>query len=619
MNIESESKKLQALFHGIDTKYIVPPYQRDYAWKDEHIDELWADLISAWKSDSPHFMGAVLLNSEKDASKSSHEIVDGQQRLATFTILFSTIRDICTLFISEPNNNAFEKIDSKGNKNKEKAENAKRKSSELVSYFDGDHNYFIQLNEKDHPVFFEKILKEGKPLLTKDERGTFKKENRIIKAKKVVSGYICDEFLELANAFDELDQFLKFCMTKLIFLQIKVKTDSDAYLLFETLNDRGAELSVADLIKNRLFLACAENESLKKRIIKKWENIVDHLLPTSRYGIQDFLRFYWIAFHANTTKKEIYDKIKRYITDNPSKVEELVDSWTKSAEYFSKITSKNLIYPYGKTGYKLLSSDQFYAEINTLGYSVCYPVLLAAFKGNPDYLTKLLPVIVSFLFKVITICNYKAGRAEQVFQKVLKMIKDSSPLNEIIDCFKSNDVSDAEVQLKTKEDTFEKNDIPKYLLSKIHEHLAGSGIRLSNDVQVEHVFPIKHDKWASFNRHGRSYDQIIYSIGNMTLLESSINQSVQNDIFKNKVQFYKKTRKAGRKSIPGSAIELTYEIYNEYKSSKRSWSIEWIDERTQRFAELACQIWKITVPATAPASTARRATKMSRTKSSTKI
>src|SRR5690606_9978089 len=86
------------IFGDTDAYYQVPDYQRPYRWHDEHVEQLWDDLFSSFRSwtfhkkeDDSYFLGSIILIKSKDSDH--YDIVDGQQRLTTLTILFSVIRD----------------------------------------------------------------------------------------------------------------------------------------------------------------------------------------------------------------------------------------------------------------------------------------------------------------------------------------------------------------------------------------------------------------------------------------------------------------------------------------------------------------------------------------------
>ena len=91
--ITATERNLGAVFSD-EYYFQIPLYQRPYAWTTEHVDELLDDLIDAMRrdEDTPYFLGSIVLIKSDDDPKS--EVVDGQQRLTTLTMLFCALRDI---------------------------------------------------------------------------------------------------------------------------------------------------------------------------------------------------------------------------------------------------------------------------------------------------------------------------------------------------------------------------------------------------------------------------------------------------------------------------------------------------------------------------------------------
>ncbi len=588
MQITPHPATIEKIFTGVDTSYQVPHYQRDYAWTLDNISELWSDILSAWGANAEYFVGAIVLNEENRRAASAWEIVDGQQRLASITVLLSVVRDISSAYKADPGHPAFTALDKTDSANEMKAERALRKSESLIVHTAEPDNYYLKLNDKDQPIFFDRVQKPGPALLESSGRRINKSDARIVKAKKQLSSAIIETFLCEKDGFVKLDAFLTFCITKLVLLRIDVKSDDDAYLLFETLNDRGLDLSIADLVKNRLLLSCGADATKRARIYSKWETVTASL-KTSRYQPQDFLRFYWIAFHGSTTKREIYARIKRHLTDIED-VETLVDEWVEDANFFARITAKEFTYPPGSISYAVGSEDQYYAEINSLRYSICYPLLIYLNRKRPELLSSVLPAIISFMFRLISIAGFAGSRAEKSCLEALKEARSGSDIGKILSHFRDGEIADTKFISRIVDNTIEENDIARYFLAKLHEHGGGVGLRLTRDAHLEHVLPIDSSKWSRFDTKGKSLDDWIYSVGNMTLLERPLNSSIQNDVFSKKVRCFGKQK--GRRAAPNTtAIPMTYEIALRHRVTGKSWSAEWIRERAQNFAKAACEVW----------------------------
>lgn len=586
MQIQSDPQTLERIFTGVSTRYAVPHYQRDYTWNLDQWAELWNDITTAFNANREYFLGSFVLNTENLESQGIYEIVDGQQRLSTFTILFSVIRDLARHYGQNPTNCAYSAMGLTQQSNTDKASRAATKASTLVVHLSEPDNYFLRLNDKDQPTFHEKIQKDGAPLLSKEERQTYKAESRLTKGKKFFTRKVLEEFLNDDQGFVQLEKFVTFCMTKLILLRIAVGSDNDAYLLFETLNDRGLDLSISDLVKNRLLLGCDGNDDKKKRVLEKWNDLISRL-SKSRFQPHDYLRFYWCAFEEKCTKKELYRLIRDKLAEGDG--EHLLDQWVESSEFFFEITDRNLRFPHNSLS--LGSTQCSYAELNTLGYSVYIPLFLYLNRHRPTLLAQIAGPSASYLFRVITVGSFSAGRAESRFEKIQEAVERGDPDVAILGIFAQDpEAADDKFGERIRTQRFEDNKAARHFLSKWHLHENGEGHPLNHDVHLEHVLPQKDDAWPSFDLSGRAREDWVYSIGNMTLLEQGLNKSVQASPFSMKVARY---RQRDQENTEGSAIPMTYRIASVHTEHSRDWDHEWIIERSEVFAMGAPEKWPL--------------------------
>jgi uncharacterized protein with ParB-like and HNH nuclease domain len=112
VNINPESKKLQAIFHGLGTQYKVPRYQRDYSWTKDQIEQLWSDLTGAFRANQDYFLGSIVVMPEESGGDDNvFQIVDGQQRLTTSTILLCAIRDMARQYVDRMSTPWFASVD----------------------------------------------------------------------------------------------------------------------------------------------------------------------------------------------------------------------------------------------------------------------------------------------------------------------------------------------------------------------------------------------------------------------------------------------------------------------------------------------------------------------------
>ena len=298
---------------GNGKKYVVPIYQRDYSWIAENWEDLWEDILLVnEKEEAVHYMGAIVLQSGENKEFS---IIDGQQRLVTITILaLACIKKIKDL--------AENNIDKEANEERVRL---------LSTKFIGDkdpasltHFSKLRLNENNDSFFQTYITlftKPKTPVLR-----TFKDSNKLLlKAFEFFYEKI-NKYFENNHKGEEIAKFLtEIIAEKLMFIQIIVEDELRAYTVFETLNSRGARLTVTDLLKNYLFSLASKVDI--PHVQKQWDRIVNVI------GLDDFpvfLRHYWISKNKFIRQEHLYKNIRLQVK-NVNDLFELLDQLETNA------------------------------------------------------------------------------------------------------------------------------------------------------------------------------------------------------------------------------------------------------------------------------------------------
>ncbi|TIL20468.1 MAG: DUF262 domain-containing protein [Mesorhizobium sp.] len=237
-------------------RFFIPKYQREYVWRKENWEALFNDL-----EDSPkgHFLGSIIcVNNQRDTLAGGRlELIDGQQRFTTITLLF------CSLYNKIK---AYPEIDDELN-----VELVNLKNRIFVK---GSSQWRFEPSEQaQNKADFQKILSDQFPKLVAAPKNTSYFGNRRI-AKAFA--YFRDRLQTLSHG-DALALLDK--LKAAILVKIEVPSHSDAFVLFETINNRGIPLSAIDIIKNNLL---AELDKLPDygidRAFDDWKDLID-LLP----------------------------------------------------------------------------------------------------------------------------------------------------------------------------------------------------------------------------------------------------------------------------------------------------------------------------------------------------
>jgi len=350
MSIESRLMSFGELLKG-NSSYSVPAFQRDYSWSETEVEQLWTDLISTIDEDrAQHFIGAIVVD---NSNRPKLVLIDGQQRLATISVLFCVMRDLAQ---QNGDNQLHQALsdDYLGSLNRRT-----RKTDPKLS-----------LNENNDEFYQENILgnKSAKQLQDLLKKRTLVKSNRLLTQAYLFLREKVQERInnvgEFAEALIELEECVR---DKFITILISVEDLGNAYLIFETLNDRGLELSVSDLLKNYIF---SRAERRLDDVKKKWSETNGAL---GKLDVTKFIRHYWLSNYGVVREKDLYRAVSSKVKSSSS-VFSLVKQLHNAAEIYGAFEdSENPLWDtYGSE----LKDD--IERLALFKVSQCYPVLLAA-------------------------------------------------------------------------------------------------------------------------------------------------------------------------------------------------------------------------------------------------
>lgn len=546
--------------------YFVPQFQRDYSWEQDHLDDLWNDLMNTYTKGDGHYMGSIVLQIKNDQNEKQYWIIDGQQRFTTLSLLaLATINKIKNL--------ANDGIEKESNTERadllmkqyigQKDPSSLHYSSKLFLNENNDGFYQQRLLTFREPVNYSKLIDSDKLLwdayqfLTKNINDLFAKET---------SGEKIAAFLTRT-----VGELLKF-------IQITVEDELNAYTVFETLNSRGVELTSTDLLKNYLFSLVAKSKNDLQAVKLQWQKIINSI------GLRDFpifLRYYLNARSSLVTKDQLFKSVKRIVTKDQD-VLDLLDHLEKYAyTYNALFNSEDELWQNDKQIKEDVSSLQLFRV------SVCHPLLMAAYDklGIAEFKRVLHGVmIISFRYNVIG--KLQTNELEKTYSRVaIKVyngeIKNANAvIDELKDIYISDDTFRSYFELKSFNTTnSQQKKIVRYILYKIEGQLQ-NGIKTDysiDDGTIEHILPENMtDHWKQIFSE-EEHSQVVYLLGNLTLLEPKLNskEAGQNP-FSEKVKTYTKSQ---------------YSLSNTIKGEE--WSTKMIKHRQSGLGKTAAGIWKL--------------------------
>lgn len=563
LNTDTEDLK-ELLSNG--KSYSVPPYQRDYSWKQEHWEDLWEDLANVEANREDHYMGAIVLES---GERKQFRVIDGQQRMATLSILILACVDHLYALANEG-------VDALANK-----ERAVLLESSYLGAKDPTSLRItpkLKLNANDDDFFQLNLAQRKAP--QGGVRGLRDSERLLWECFQFFKGKVQEKFSRTKRG-EEVAAFVGEIVTeRLVFISVRVQDQLSAYTVFETLNARGLELTETDLLKNYLLsLADWLSKSQMEPVLRQWARI------TARVGIASFPEF--LRHHLNSQRdyvrqKQLFKTIKRDVT-SLDHVFELLDRLERDAAWFEALNDHA-----GQFWLDYQGAKEQVRVLNLFGVSQYTPLVLAAKDvfTAPQDLVEVLRYCATISVRFNGVSRRSTHILEEIYNRAALAVRggDATTLPTIRQALRAIYIPDEEfeadfaaLRLRNRGTAGRRL---RYILAKIERQLSGADITDEGmTATVEHILPENPSEigWDHFKpeAHERSYERI----GNYSLLERGLNgQQAGNGSFAQKQAVY---------------------AQSQYRTSKdltrlNEWTEEAIARRQAEMALVAKAVWALT-------------------------
>ncbi|WP_018591640.1 DUF262 domain-containing protein [Terrisporobacter glycolicus] len=573
----------------------IPRYQRDYSWEKKEVSEFINDILKGLKivdskvKTSDYFFGTALLAGNNEEQGGELEVIDGQQRITTMTILLSAL---AKTFYEIPEKKLGDKV------------------WEYVMAEDDDGDIYNILSTDTKGDFFEYLIQmkgkckknpvdeeQERILLAYDEfRSILSEENLKKRLEKIhkSESFRDIEYVELLKGIRH-----QLIGSKIICIIVTDRKDSNT--IFEILNGRGKKLDSIDIIKNTIFKEL-NTVNPTDHAYNVWCNIKDNLLhEDSAVEFPVFFNHYWKSKYKNSSENEIYSDFINLVNKSGYK------DFIEDMEYMSKIYMK-LLFParqhYGnKQQYDYIVEHLEYFN-NTLDVSQVRIALLSLFSCRFTYkyievhkksmfvenekgilsgkkFKEILTYLHQFHFVYIGLCGKRGSALTNKFTNFSKCLfnsKTKDEVNKAIDNLKQeldsiypsySEFEEAFIKLEFREKSVKRktnkvkknNMLSKYVLYNIEKYYSDEDVQKRNG-SVEHILPENKEDENTFN------------IGNLILLENYINSKIGDDEFSKKIDAYDE-----------SDYKFINKFIEEYKSVKE-FNKNKIEERAKKLAKV---------------------------------
>ncbi len=533
----------------------IPTYQREYSWDEVELEDFWADLAATVAENDVHFFGQVVIHNDEDKKL---YVIDGQQRTITSVVFLRALQKIYT------ENNVIRDTEDAKSIVSEIATligRKTRKSNDLhLVLGNDDRDYFITNIQTGYPDPTKKEKKKSQDRMRKAFLYFESKLNQSIEG-------LCEE----DEILDKLETIYIAFKDNFRILYMEATRLNEAFIIFETLNARGKDLETADLLKNYIFSKVND----VKEAERKWSEMIlnlDGIDPTK------FIRHLWNSANDFSREKELYKRIVKNL-----------NTPRRSKQFLEEMAAFALVYHdlYSPTECNYFSDNSLkesLVALKNMKASAFYPIVLALYAQQnfkESDIAEIVQTIETYVFRNFSIGGKVANSSEVFFARIAKDISD-----QVL-------ISKRDIQMRIREtmidDTlFESlftmwkgsnsatdKFIIRYVFRKIHDKLSPTSevVLDNNKVHIEHIMPQEGTLWTDVSKE--EHDSNLWRLGNLALLDATLNREQQNKPFTDKKNFFAQ-----------SAIRP-----NEDIAIQSCWGKKEIESRQAQLAKYALEIW----------------------------
>lgn len=563
--------------------YAIPRYQREYTWSRAQWDALFEDLLD---NELHYFLGSIIcINQSQDAlTMQSLELVDGQQRMTTLSLLLAAIYQS---YRTLPNLGMDQQIELHNLKHKlvlKKKQDQPRLIPQVQN--NNQQDYFAVLGQTG-------ILDDVETVPNAGNRRVMKAFRHFISRIELYLEHSADPVVSLQALLEKVNTAT--------LVKIEVAGHSDAYTLFESLNNRGVPLTAIDLIKNKLLAVLESKDpgSIDKQY-NRWKKVIDAL--GDDYAVQErFFRQYYNAFKPDlkdvvsvpvATKSNLMQVYEKLIAHD---AEGFLHAMIRLSSRYAQIVGYRAVPEQPKLSSLLLSLDRIQG-------AAAYLLLMVLMERqtelelNHEHLEQAVSFLIAFFVRRNTTDLPPTRDLTRIFMDVAETIRElraGDVVNHIQRTLQAESASDEQFETSLRGPIYEDNKaVCRFVLCALEEG------RMTRETKVdlwalkgkqyvwtiEHIFPQGEnipDSWVQMiadgdaslaEQHRQTY---AHCLGNLTI--SGYNSALGNKSF---------AEKQSRTDSQGREVGYNNGLYlNHALAAEDSWTVEKLEARTMQLVQ----------------------------------
>lgn len=542
--------------------YYIPTYQRPYAWTEEETETLFDDLYDFFideQSDN-YFLGSIVLIKEDD--KPHADVIDGQQRLTTLTILMAVVASHLS---GENQTNCMSYIREAGNA-LEGLESLPR-----LHLRDKDQKFF---NKYIQNLKIDDVVKIDKETL-ENESQVHIKENCELLMRKFNEKFADNE--------DKIINFCRFLVTRCYLVAVYTPSQQSAFRVFSVMNSRGLNLMPIDIIKSDIIGQIESKD--QQEYTEKWEDLE---IKTTRAGFNEVFTHTRMIYAKSKSKQNLLEEFREYVISKFTPKQLIDDILEPYCEAYKILKDRK----YASTGNASKINENLY-WLNKIDNSDWMPSAIKFFadnKNNSEYIlwfVQKLERLASYLHITAKDVNHRIERYKSILDEM-----ESNPDHNINDKLSSVDLTNNEkIEFKNALD----GDIylmtgkrRNYVILRLNAFVSDGAMGYDSEnsvLTIEHVLPQTVNPNSEWEKLWPEIDKRklwINRIANLVPLTRKKNSEAQNYDFEKKKDVYFKG-KNGTTSYP-----LTTQILNEH-----SWTVDIVEKRQINLMKVFEDNWNL--------------------------
>jgi hypothetical protein len=541
-----------------DYMFQIPAYQRPYTWEEKHVEQLLDDLktgyedASATTENPPYFLGNIVLI--KPPKGSDADVVDGQQRLTTLTMLLAVMRDL-----------------SSDAKTKSSIDKYIRQDSDEIAGTVG--KYRIRLRPLD-AEFFQKWVQNDaateivppKSMLMSDS------QERIIKNL----GYLRKSLKELSE--EQRRKLTSFVMKNCYLVVVAAGNRRAAYRIFSVMNSRGLDLSATDIFKAEIIGALPDEK--RSDYTEAWEELE---VQIGRKRFERLFAHIRMIHHSQKLRLTLEEEFRTFVGAQNRPAQFIDTELVPMARAYRVINDFDF-----KSAIHAKAINKLLKQLARIDYSDWEPAAVLYISRHEENAEKILSFLMDLdrLAHYLFICGANINKRIQRYAQVIKTIKDNgmdvvaagSPLQ-------LSSTEKAEMLEELDGSIYTNKRIRLAVLLRLDEALSSDEATYDRTrITVEHVLPQNppyESEWRQKFNSDEVHDEWVNRAANLVLLARNKNASASNEDFETKKKIY-----FTKKGVAPYAI--TSQV-----NAEKTWTPRILKRRQEQLLGVFKELWRL--------------------------